>query len=194
MNDAYLSLLRRFAVLDYSAANTQALHDAGIAHAKHLPIGYVPRLTRIAPALEPDIDVLFYGSLNARRTAILDALKARGLNVVHLFGTYGAARDAMIARAKIVLNMHFYDAAIFEIVRVSYLLANAKCVVSEGAPDDPDAAPFKDGLCLCRYDDIVARCASLVADAARREALARRGFDLVTRRPQAELLRAAFEG
>ena len=36
-----------------------------------------------------------------------------------------------IARSKIVLNLHQYDAQVFEIVRVSYLLANRRAVVSE---------------------------------------------------------------
>jgi len=192
MNAAYLTLLRRFAVLDYSVANTRALGKAGVAHAKHLPVGYMPGLTRIAPAADADIDVLFYGSLNERRVKILEALRERGLNVVHLFGVYGAARDAAIARAKVVLNLHFYDASIFEIVRVGYLLANAKCVVSEGTDDDPDSAPFRDGLCLCPYEAIVETCVALVADPERREALARRGFALMRGRPQTDLLRAAF--
>ena len=192
MNTAYVSLLRRHPVLDYSEMNMKALRAAGLDHVRHLPIGYMPCLARIAPAPVCDIDVLFFGSLNERRAAVLDALRARGLTVVHLFGVYGAERDASIARAKVVLNLHFYAAAIFEVVRVSYLLANGVCVVSEGAADTPDTLAFQDALCFAPYEDLVDACAALVADDARREALARRGFEVIGTRSQADLLRAAF--
>jgi hypothetical protein len=48
-----------------------------------------------------------------------------------LAGVYREERDRLIARAKVVLNMHYYDARVFEIVRVSYLLSNEKAVVAE---------------------------------------------------------------
>ena len=192
MNAPYLAMLRRHAVLDYSEANIAALRAKGITHVKHLPIGYAPSLTRIAPAPVRDIDVLFCGSLNERRIAIIESLRARGLAVVHLFGVYGAARDAVIARAKIVLNMHFYEAAVFEIVRVSYLLANGVCVVSEGRDDDQEAAPYRDGLYLCPYESIVARCVDLLADDASRDATAARGLAIMRGRTQADALKAAF--
>ena len=50
-------------------------------------------------------------------------------------GVRGAERDALIARARLVLNLHFYPTAIFELVRVSYLLANGKAVVAECGPE-----------------------------------------------------------
>ena len=191
MGGPYLAMLMRYAVLDYSAANVAALRQLGLTHAKHLPIGYAEGLTRIPRAERRDIDVLFVGTLNPRRVEILGALQAAGLTVVHLFDVYGAARDEAIARSKIVLNLHFYDAAVFEIVRVSYLLANRVCVVSEGK-DDEDTAPFLGGLCLCRYEEIVARCTELVADEEAREATAARGFELMRARSQTDLLEAAF--
>ena len=54
---------------------------------------------------------------------------------MHPFNAYGGKRDALIARAKVVLNIHYYAAQVFEIVRVSYLLANSKAVVTEIGPD-----------------------------------------------------------
>lgn len=90
---------------DYSAANVARLAALGVA-ALHVPIGYHPVLARIERAAE-DLDVLFYGSLNERREAVLDGLEARGLQVASVFGVYGAERDALIARAKLVLNVHY---------------------------------------------------------------------------------------
>ncbi len=65
---------------------------------------------------EPEIDVLFYGWLNRAPPAILGGLRAAGLKVVHLFGAYGEERDAAIANAKVLLNLHFYEDSIHELI------------------------------------------------------------------------------
>jgi hypothetical protein len=192
MSPHYLDLMRQRPLVDYSCRNITALKTFGIHHAKLLPIGYAPGLTRIRPAATQDIDVLFYGSLNERRRHVLDALEARGVKVQRLFGSYGAERDAAIARAKIVLNLHFYEAAIFESVRVSFLLANRVCVVSEGDAADPDLAPFAEGLTIAPYEALVDRCLGLLADADARVARAQAGFEAIGRRRQAPLIKALF--
>src|SRR5580658_4511667 len=68
----------------------------------HVPLGYVPELRRIQASKVQNIDVLFYGSLNERRSRILQALKDSGVKVHSAFGVYGKERDALIARSKIV--------------------------------------------------------------------------------------------
>ncbi len=191
MNEDYLGLLKRHPVLDYSLKNIQALKSAGIDHADHLPIRAMP-IAGGDDGLVPDIDVLFFGSINERRRAILDALRARGLNVVALFGVYGAERDRAVARAKVVLNVHFYEAAIFETVRVSPMLARGACVVSEGQPDDPDVVDLAGGLVLCSYETLVDHCCALVADAVERRSLSERARAAIVARPQSEILRLFF--
>lgn len=127
----YARSMRTHEVWDFSETNVRRLHV--LEFAKKLlwaPIGYVPELSRI-PQAEEDIDILFYGSLNERRMRILDALRATGLNVVYKFDCYGTERDALIARSKVLLNIHFYESGIFEWIRVLYPLANKKPVVSE---------------------------------------------------------------
>lgn len=187
-NHAYISLLSRFPVLDYSVRNRDALEQIGIAHARLLEIGYSSKLTRIATDREKDVDLLFYGSTSHRRNAVIDDAKRRGLRVVSLFGVYGAERDEAIARAKIVLNMNQRRANIFETIRVSYLLANQVCVVTEGDAEDPDVQPFLGGLEIAPYEALVDRCVELASDDPRREELARSGFDRIRARPQSHLL------
>lgn len=98
-----LDLFRRYALWDYSRRNIDALAKLGVEVSRHVPIGYVPELTRIEHASDPDLDLLFFGSLNPRRLAVIDRLRAAGLRVEAVFGAYGQARDALIARAKVVL-------------------------------------------------------------------------------------------
>jgi hypothetical protein len=168
----HFALLSRHAVLDYSSRNLAALRRAGIGHARLLRVGWSPGLARIAPEGAGEVDVCFYGSVNARRAALLDELERRGLVVERLFGVYGAARDQAVARAKVVLNCHYFESSIFEAVRVSYLAGNGVCVVTEGSPDDEDLAPWIDGLEVASYDHLADACEALVHDPDRRRDLA----------------------
>jgi hypothetical protein len=186
-----LALFRRHTVWDYSLANIQELARHGIA-ARHVPIGYVPELTRIPPAPWQDIDVLFVGSIVERRLAVLQALHERGANVIPAFGVYGAERDELIARAKIVLNVHMYEAKVFEVVRVSYLLANRRFVVSERGLDLAGERPFEEGIAFVEYHELVNTCLRYLADERAREQTARRGFELFTERRVPDLLRAVL--
>ena len=192
LTDTYMGLLRRHAVLDYSRRNIVALKALGIRHAELLPLGYSDAINRVQTVAEQDIDVLFYGSLNERRAAVLDDLRAGGANVVHLFKVYGKERDDMIARAKIVLNMHFYDAAIFETTRVAYLLANGAFVVTEGKEGDPDIAPFKGGLGICDYSQIADLCRLLLGEDQVRRDVAQQGQALMRHYRQADRLGELF--
>jgi hypothetical protein len=190
LTDAYLALLRRYPVWDYSEGNIAELARMGIA-AQHCGIGYVPELTRIAPAPE-DIDVLFVGSVNDRRLAVLKQLAAQGVNVEARFNVYGAERDAFLARSKIMLNVHFYDSRLFEIVRVSYLLANRKCVVSETGADRAIERQFEPGIAFAPYEKLAETCIRLLQSPAARGETAAAGFERIKSMPQTEYLRRAL--
>jgi len=186
-----LALFRKHTVWDYSLANIEALAGHGIP-ARHVPVGYVPELTRIPAAPWQDIDVLFVGSIVERRLAVLQALHERGANVIPAFGVYGEERDELIARAKIVLNVHMYEAKVFEVVRVSYLLANRCFVVSERGLDVAGERPFEDGIAFAEYHELVNACLRYLQDEQARARKAARGFELFAERREADLLRAVL--
>jgi hypothetical protein len=190
LNKNYLLLLGRYPVWDYSERNIAELGRMGI-QAQHCGIGYMPELTRIAP-LEEDVDVLFIGSWNERRTAVLKQIAEQGPKVEARFNVYGSARDGYIARSKIVLNVHFYESRVFEIVRVSYLLANRKCVVSEVGSDSLFESQFVPGIAFVPYHKLAETCLQLLQDPAKRNALAQSGFDRIASLPQTEYLREAL--
>jgi hypothetical protein len=183
-----VEIFKQHTVWDYSVANIAALARLGVT-AHQVPIGYVPELTRIAPAAEQDIDVLFVGSLVQRRVNVLQALHERGANVVPVFGVYGERRDALIARSKIVLNLHLYEAKVFEIVRVSYLLANRCFVVSERGSDPDGERPYADGLAFAEYDALVDTCLQYLDAPADRARIAERGFTLFSQQREADFLK-----
>lgn len=183
----YLEALRRRRVWDYSAVNARRLAELGARDVRHVPVGYVPELARIGPTNE-DIDVLFYGSINPRRRRILEALQARGLEVAALFGVYGEERDRAIARAKVVLSLHFHEAKVFEIVRVAYLLTNEKAVVAEWHCEQTEDEGLREALCAVPYEGLVDACEALARDPARRLALARRGRQIFAARHEERIL------
>ncbi|MBF0214332.1 MAG: hypothetical protein HQM00_12370 [Magnetococcales bacterium] len=185
-------LMARCETWDYDAHNLEQLRQAGLVQrSRHVPVGYVPELQRI-PRNPETIDVLFYGSLNERRQRVLHALEQQGVAVQMLFGQYGARRDEAISRAKLILNIHYYDTKIFEIARISYLLTNAKAVVTEMDAETRIDPELRDGLLAVPYEGLVEACMSLLHDDTRRHALGRTGQQRFAQRPETEILRRAL--
>jgi hypothetical protein len=189
-----LDLYRRHTLWDYSPRNAAALRTLGIDVAAILPIGYAKTLTRIKHAADPMIDVLFIGSMNPRRLAVLERMRDLGLRVQAAFGVYGAQRDALIGRARLLLNVHFYEAKVLEMVRIAYLLANRCAVLSEyGADPDEDAA-LEGCVAFADYDALPELAAKLVADGQARARLAQSGYDWIRARPVSAYLRTILAG
>ncbi|MEI9987813.1 MAG: hypothetical protein WDN69_34635 [Aliidongia sp.] len=191
---AFRAGLARYRIWDYSQRNMDRLQDL-IGHERRqvVPVGYVPALSRIPRAAVQDIDVLFYGALNERRRAILTGLQQQsGLRLHAVQGVYGAERDALIARAKLVLNIHAHDSKVLEVVRISYLLANRKAVVAEMDETTEIEPDLRDAIAGAPADGLAALCRELIEDAERRHALEDRGYDIFRRRDLVPILRRAI--
>lgn len=193
LQSAFLATLRQYPVWDYSQSNIEQLTRLGITSVQHVPIGYMSQLTRICP-VDEDIDVLLYGSLNERRWHIIKSLKAHGVKAEAVFGLYGKERDQLIARSKIVLNIHFYEAKVFEVVRVSYLLANRRFVISERGCNPVEEAEFSTGVVFAGYDNLVNTCLDLLSSSEDRNRVAEEGFKLMSQRSEIDYLRNVIGG
>ena len=178
-----------FETWDYSPRNVEAFAQRGLPDVKLFKIGHSSRLTRIEKSPEPDIDVLFYGSMTDRREVVFEQIRQRGLNLTTLFAVYGAERDEYIARAKVVLNLHNHAAEIFEVVRVHYLLSNAVAVVSEvnSSTSVPDF--YAEAVAGVPYESLADECARLATDADARRARQQLGYEVISRHPQTEFTR-----
>lgn len=189
---AQLDVFRRHVVWDYSEQNATRLAEFGINVSRVVPVGYASELTRIPRAPDPEIDVLFFGSMNPRRQAVIDQMRALGLKAEAVFGVYGQARDELISRAKLVLNVHYYEAKVLEMVRISYLLANRCAVLSECSSDPRDDDGLAQGVAFADYPDLARTARALVDAPDERDRLAHRGLELIRSRPVTEYLRTAF--
>jgi hypothetical protein len=151
---------------------------AGNIKSSFLRLGYVPEMTRLSDRAVPEHDVLFYGMPSPRRQIVLDELTQGGPRVNQLpTTTFGRDRDMAIADSRLYLNIHHYLPATLEVVRLGYLWANHKPVVSERRPDT-ELYPGLEGACLYgAYEDLAQLTRELLADENLFKAQGRAGFE-----------------
>ena len=191
--EIFTYMVKTFEMWDYSEDNIVLWNKYGpVLPVSKVPIAYAPILSRIPKAEEQDIDVLIYGTTSGNRVQVFQDLCNLGLRAVFLFGFYGQARDDMIARSKIVLNIGQYDKT-FEIVRVSYLLANHKAVVADLYPDISIERDMAEAVQFANLENVAAACQMLLLDDQARHALENRGFEAISRRNITTILKAVFD-
>ena len=160
--EVIFELMQKFVAWDYSATNVDLFKSAGVKSIKHFEIGYHEKLKRIPGDLKKKIDVFFYGVLTKNRLAILDELEKRGLRVEKIEGIYGRERDYLISRSSIILNLHAHPTKIFEIIRVHYLMNNAKAVVCQVDNDTKIDPRYLEGISFSGYENLVEKCIELI--------------------------------
>ncbi|MED1412794.1 glycosyltransferase family 1 protein [Bacillus paramycoides] len=178
----YLILLKDREIWDYSKQNIEWLIQKGVGkEIKYVGMNYAPTLEIKKDAFEDeiseDIDILFIGALNLRRQVIFDQLKvvAPHLNIVFKNNAWGIVRNELIARSKIILNIHFYLSGILETPRVSYAVANKKFIISENSnPEDEIEWP---GIVFTPYEKIVENVMKYIELPEERTKLAEKAFN-----------------
>ena len=187
-NENIFAWVTEFEVWDYSIRNIEKLRQIGADRVKLFKIGYQKELARLDKKQNKDIDIdiLFYGAANDRRKLIIKKLLDTGLNVKTLFGVYGKDRDSWIERSKLVLNFHFYDSQIFEVVRVFYLLTNSVAVVGEVNESTSIDNMCKEGIHAVKYEDLVNGCVEVANNDKLRQELKEKAFNSIYRYPQKE--------
>lgn len=188
----------KFQIWDYSQANVDTWNLLNPRFpAYYAKTAYSPNLEKMPYGIEQDIDVLYYGNITPDRFDALHNIAGlrpnlTGLSVMTLCNVWGKQRDEFIARAKVVVN--FSRGNIFEIVRVSYLMANRKAVVCDFSEDlEIEADLHGGGLTFVKTADIQAHCLALVEDDAKREAIALQGYELIKRRDVRDVITAFFD-
>jgi hypothetical protein len=194
MKDSVKFAAANFQIWDYSPAHPAVWQTMPLKYpVKVLPVAYAPILTRIPRPAQQDIDVFLYGTPGRERLKAFSDLNDAGLTAVLATGCYGATRDSLIARSKIILNVGVNRPANhFEIVRVGYLLANAKAVVAEKTPDifvEPDMPA---ACALVPLEKLAATCRRLVDNDVQRIELEKRGFEIFAKRDIRELLKSVL--
>jgi len=180
------------ALLEISPTSVAELERRGIA-ATHFPLGYVPEWDRWhRRSAVRDVDVVYLGSADPRRMGILSGAAAAlaGLRnelvitpheqVTGLRPDFLAGTDKweLLARSKVLVNLHRGEKTALEWVRVLEAVLNGCVVVTE--PSD-DLGPLVPGehVVVAAPGEVGAEAAALVRDDRRRARLAEAAYDLV---------------
>lgn len=147
----YLSLLKNTGVviLDYSKRNIPYLIGQGIdpqrIRAAQLTVfnGYrdflIGQGLASPMAADKEYDVLFYGGINERRFHFLSRLE-REFRLKVAVGIFGSSLYELIARSRVVVNIHILDQSPLESTRLFEALSLGARLVSESAHDLSDYA------------------------------------------------------
>lgn len=138
----YLNTLENsLAVLEYALVNVAFMAEKGVAypHVHYLPVGADAGYMQHLPDAEKIYDVLFYGDPNSspRRRDMLDALR-RHFEVRVCSEVFGLDMIDEIRRARVVINLHYYENALLEMPRIQECLSLGVPVVSESSQDQAE--------------------------------------------------------
>jgi len=196
LKKAYAIAASRLNIWEYSQFNLPTWQKLNPNRPiRQVPVAWAPMLGRIGEATVQDIEVLIYGLPGNLRLRVFDELCGRGLSCLFACGFYGPSRDELIARSKIVLNVNLYNhSRIFEIVRVSYLLANKKAVIADKDPATLIEPDILNAVAFAPPEKIADECVRLLDDEVERKALESRGFEAISRRDIRSILSAALSG
>jgi hypothetical protein len=143
----YFAILgRAIAIFDYSLTNIDFLLQHGVPYQKlfYMPISsydrYAEHLSHTGYNLQPvkdeqPIDVLFYGDPKCeRRQNYLQQLSQR-FNVYIASEVFGEDLTRLLQRAKLIVNIHYYEDALLETTRLYETLSLGTPIVSETSSD-----------------------------------------------------------
>ena len=158
--------MERGAVLwDMDFMNIDFLEREGITVDRFAPLKFAKALEDLPPNDNPDIDVLFFGALNNKRcnflSPLLNSLYHEDIMALLLVGGDEERLKEYIGRAKIVINIHHTGPwNRQEQPRISYLLNNKKCVLSEPSQHNY----YGPGIVEAEYGNFAERIKYLLKD------------------------------
>jgi len=137
--DYFQTLENAMAVMDYSKTNIRFLQETGKLHYKQVfwtPISNVNEFrSEINTDRKPKYDVAFYGDPNnERRQAFLSSLK-QDFSVLVVSEVFGDALYKELSKARLIVNIHYYENALLETTRLYECLSLGFNVVSESSSD-----------------------------------------------------------
>lgn len=163
--DKYISVLKQsLAVIEYSSSGLSFLDGLGISYPKvfYAKIGglsdyvnFIKNYGIQVPATEKEYDVIFYGDTNnIRRQRILDLVQ-RKYKVKIINNLFGEKLYTEISKAKVCLNIHYYDGASLESTRIFEALSIGVPVVTETSDDacDYDFSLYGDSIAFAEVGD-----------------------------------------
>jgi glycosyltransferase involved in cell wall biosynthesis len=185
------------AMLDIHLSGVAAYRARGLP-CFHLPLGYHPLLEQsdVSAKSKRDLDVCVLAAMIDRREEFIaanaDFFAARNCHI--RFVPIGFAkteetrsylpipqRNALLQRAKILLNVHYSDLRYFEWHRALIAMANRCCLISETCEGFEPLVPGKHFV-MAKADDLTACCEYYLEHEDERKAITAAAYDFICER------------
>ena len=145
--DYFLKLKKAAVVFDYSISNINYLQMNGIPFSKtyYMPISPLKKVYSFDEDYE--YDVLFYGDDKCdRRQGYLEKLK-KYFKVKIINNLFGDRLYRELAKAKIIVNIHYYSNALLETTRLSECISLGRSIIISEKTDD-----MKE---VCEFENVI---------------------------------------
>ncbi len=185
------------AMLDIHLSGVAAYRARGLP-CFHLPLGYHPLLEQsdVPETSRRDLDICVLAAMTDRREEFIaanaDFFAARNCHI--RFVPIGFAkteetrsylpipqRNALLQRAKILLNVHYSDLRYFEWHRALIAMANRCCLISETCEGFEPLVPGKHFV-MAKADDLTACCEYYLEHEDERKAITAAAYDFICER------------
>jgi glycosyltransferase involved in cell wall biosynthesis len=185
------------AMLDIHLSGVAAYRARGLP-CFHLPLGYHPLLEQsdVPAKSKRDLDICVLAAMTDRREEFIaanaDFFAARNCHI--RFVPIGFAkteetrsylpipqRNALLKRAKILLNVHYSDLRYFEWHRALIAMANRCCLISETCEGFEPLVPGKHFV-MAKADDLTVCCAYYLEHEDERTAITAAAYDFICER------------
>ena len=185
------------AMLDIHLSGVAAYRARGLP-CFHLPLGYHPLLEQsdVPAKSKRDLDICVLAAMTDRREEFIaanaDFFAARNCHI--RFVPIGFAkteetrsylpipqRNALLQRAKILLNVHYSDLRYFEWHRALIAMANRCCLISETCEGFEPLVPGKHFV-MAKADDLTACCEYYLEHEDERKAITSAAYDFICER------------
>ena len=153
--DDYIRKLENsFAIFDYSTVNIAFLQQKGLSRKQiyFLPIDYVTNYKSTRE--DADCDVIFYGDINNERRKMFISELKKHCTVKVINNLFGDELYAELAKARVIVNIHYYSGALLETTRIWECLSLNKLVVSERSSDMDQHANLEQFIDFVEIDDV----------------------------------------
>ncbi|WP_421759234.1 hypothetical protein [Devosia sp.] len=189
LRSLYSTLSGRFELWDCEADGA-----AAIPGVRFVPLGYAPVLRRLVQPKEQDIDAVLVGAPTTLRLKLFQTLVMYKSRCVFAHGLFGALRDELISRSKVVLAIVDDRSHAAPSVRFSLPLANSKAVVSTLVRGSRTTQSLRDAVIEVEEEHVLGAVQHLVANIAARRSLEERAFALFRQHDARPALTAALGG
>lgn len=191
LTEQYLHKLEHsFAIFDYSLTNIGYFTENGLHYQQinYMPIGYLPNYASdgAGRASEKPYDILFYGDANNERRREFISRISEKYEVKIIGNLFGEALYAELRKAKVVINVHYYEGALLETTRLYESLSLDCLIVSESSADIEEHSQLQGVVDFVEVGDVEGMLARLdywLTDDQRREARVLLNREELSRQP-----------